>query len=140
MLTPNIEARLRAGEVRLRIEAASLNFPDLLIVQGKYQMKPPLPFVPGSDCGGEIAAVGSGVTRFKPGDRIVALDDYADFARTYPGIARATGQITARFADTTLLTQAQNGTSAEFAFAFTIDANRSLTAEAAVRRNGDGAR
>ncbi|HEV7263583.1 MAG TPA: phage tail tube protein [Falsiroseomonas sp.] len=44
-----------------------------------------------------------------------------------PGIARATGQITARFADTTLLTQAGNGTAAEFAFAFTIDANRSLT-------------
>ena len=44
-----------------------------------------------------------------------------------PGMARATGQITARFADTTLLTQAQNGSAAEFAFAFTIDANRSLT-------------
>ena len=44
-----------------------------------------------------------------------------------PGISRATGQITARFADTTLLTQAQNGTAAEFAFAYTIDANRSLT-------------
>jgi hypothetical protein len=44
-----------------------------------------------------------------------------------PGIARTTGQITARFADTTLLTQAQNGSAAEFAFAFTIDANRSLT-------------
>jgi hypothetical protein len=44
-----------------------------------------------------------------------------------PGIARATGQTTARFADTTLLTQAANSTSAEFAFAFTIDANRSLT-------------
>ena len=37
----------QAGQVRLRIEAASLNFPDLLIVQNKYQMKPPLPFVPG---------------------------------------------------------------------------------------------
>jgi hypothetical protein len=44
-----------------------------------------------------------------------------------PGIARATGQITARFADTTLLSQAQNGTAAEFAFAYTVDANRSLT-------------
>ena len=44
-----------------------------------------------------------------------------------PGIARATCQITARFADTTLLTQAQNGTAGEFAFAFAIDANRSLT-------------
>jgi hypothetical protein len=44
-----------------------------------------------------------------------------------PGIPRATGQITARFADTKLLTPAQNGTAAEFAFAFTIDENRSLT-------------
>jgi hypothetical protein len=44
-----------------------------------------------------------------------------------PGICRATGQVTVRFADTTLLTQAQNGTSAGFAFAYTIDANRSLT-------------
>jgi hypothetical protein len=44
-----------------------------------------------------------------------------------PGIARATGQITARFADTTLLTQAQNNASAEFAFGYAIDANRSLT-------------
>jgi hypothetical protein len=44
-----------------------------------------------------------------------------------PGISRATGQVTVRFADTTLLTQAQNGTAADFAFAYTIDANRSLT-------------
>ena len=44
-----------------------------------------------------------------------------------PGISRATGQVTVRFADTTLLTQAQTGTSADFAFAYTIDANRSLT-------------
>jgi hypothetical protein len=44
-----------------------------------------------------------------------------------PGVTRATGQITVRFENTTLLTQAQNGTAAEFAFAFTIDANRSLT-------------
>jgi NADPH:quinone reductase-like Zn-dependent oxidoreductase len=50
-----------AGEVLIRIEAASLNFPDLLIVQNKYQMKPPLPFVPGSEYAGVIEAVGDGV-------------------------------------------------------------------------------
>ncbi|MBL0086359.1 MAG: NADPH:quinone oxidoreductase family protein [Ideonella sp.] len=62
-----------AGEVRLAIRAASLNFPDLLIVQNKYQFKPPLPFVPGSEYAGVIEAVGEGVTAFKPGDRVAAL-------------------------------------------------------------------
>ena len=62
-----------AGEVRLAIRAASLNFPDLLIVQNKYQFKPPLPFVPGSEYAGVIEAVGEGVMGFKPGDRVAAL-------------------------------------------------------------------
>jgi NADPH2:quinone reductase len=48
----------KAGEVCIEIKAASLNFPDLLIVQNKYQMKPPLPFVPGSEYAGVIQAVG----------------------------------------------------------------------------------
>jgi hypothetical protein len=52
----------KAGEVLIEIKAASLNFPDLLIVQNKYQMKPPLPFVPGSEYAGVVAAVGEGVT------------------------------------------------------------------------------
>ena len=47
----------KAGEVLIEIKAASLNFPDLLIVQNKYQMKPPLPFVPGSEYAGVVAAV-----------------------------------------------------------------------------------
>ena len=51
----------KAGEVRIAIRAASLNFPDLLIVQNKYQMKPPLPFVPGSEYAGIVDAVGEGV-------------------------------------------------------------------------------
>ena len=51
------------GEVRIAIRAASLNFPDLLIVQGKYQVKPPLPFVPGSEFSGVVEAVGEGVTQ-----------------------------------------------------------------------------
>ena len=53
--------RPKAGEVLIEIAAASLNFPDLLIVQNKYQVKPPLPFVPGSEYAGTIAAVGDGV-------------------------------------------------------------------------------
>ena len=55
----------KAGEVLIEIKAASLNFPDLLIVQNKYQMKPPLPFVPGSEYAGVVAAVGEGVTHLK---------------------------------------------------------------------------
>ncbi len=51
-----------AGEVRIRVHAASLNFPDLLIVQNKYQFKPPLPFIPGSECAGVVEAVGAGVS------------------------------------------------------------------------------
>ena len=56
------------GEVRVAIKAASLNFPDLLIVQNKYQFKPPLPFVPGSEYAGVVEAVGDGVTHLKAGD------------------------------------------------------------------------
>ena len=68
------------GEVRLRIRAASLNFPDLLIVQYKYQVKPPLPFVPGSEYAGEIEALGEGVTGFKVGDRVAAYGGTGGFA------------------------------------------------------------
>jgi len=61
------------GEVLVAIKAASLNFPDLLIVQGKYQIKPPLPFVPGAEFAGVVEAVGAGVTGFKPGDAVAAF-------------------------------------------------------------------
>src|SRR4051812_49042990 len=63
----------KAGEVRVAIRAASLNFPDLLIVQNKYQMKPPLPFVPGSEYAGVVDAVGAGVTHLKLGDAVAAF-------------------------------------------------------------------
>jgi NADPH2:quinone reductase len=69
-----------AGQVRLRIEAASLNFPDLLIVQNKYQMKPPLPFVPGSEYAGVIEAVGDGVKHLKVGQRVACLSGTGGFA------------------------------------------------------------
>jgi NADPH:quinone reductase len=69
-----------AGQVLLAIRAASLNFPDLLIVQGKYQFKPPLPFVPGSEYSGVVEAVGDGVTHLKPGDAVAALVGTGGFA------------------------------------------------------------
>jgi NADPH2:quinone reductase len=69
-----------AGQVRIAIRAASLNFPDLLIVQNKYQAKPALPFVPGSEYAGVVEAVGAGVVEFKVGDRVAwcaALGSYS---------------------------------------------------------------
>ena len=69
----------KAGEVLIEIKAASLNFPDLLIVQNKYQMKPELPFVPGSEYAGVIAAVGEGVTHLKVGQSVACLSGTGGF-------------------------------------------------------------
>jgi len=69
----------KAGEVLLEIKAASLNFPDLLIVQNKYQMKPALPFVPGSEYAGVIQAVGEGVTHLKVGQHVACLSGTGGF-------------------------------------------------------------
>jgi NADPH:quinone reductase len=69
-----------AGEVLIAIKAASLNFPDLLIVQNKYQMKPPLPFVPGSEYAGVIEAVGEGVRHLKVGQAVACLSGTGGFA------------------------------------------------------------
>ena len=70
----------KAGEVLVEIKAASLNFPDLLIVQNKYQFKPPLPFVPGSEFAGVVQAVGDGVTRLQVGQHIACLSGTGGFA------------------------------------------------------------
>ena len=72
-----------AGEVRVRIKAASLNFPDLLMTEGKYQLKPDLPVVLGMEFAGIVDALGAGVSGFAPGDavaggnRIGAFSEYA---------------------------------------------------------------
>lgn len=68
-----------AGEVLIEIKAASLNFPDILIVQNKYQMKPPLPFVPGSEYAGVVAAVGEDVKHLKVGQHVACLSGTGGF-------------------------------------------------------------
>ncbi|EGI77688.1 NADPH:quinone oxidoreductase family protein [Hylemonella gracilis] len=68
------------GEVLLELKAASLNFPDLLIVQNKYQMKPPLPFVPGSEYAGVVRALGEGVTHLQMGQAVACLTGTGGFA------------------------------------------------------------
>ena len=68
------------GEVRVRTYASALNFPDLLIVEGLYQVKPPLPFVPGMELAGVVDAVGPGVEQYRPGDRVSAVVTWGAFA------------------------------------------------------------
>ena len=70
----------KAGEVLVEIKAASLNFPDLLIVQNKYQIKPPLPFVPGSEYAGVVQAVGEGVKHLQVGQNVACLSGTGGFA------------------------------------------------------------
>ncbi|MDU7587660.1 MAG: NADPH:quinone oxidoreductase family protein [Acidovorax sp.] len=70
----------KAGEVLVEIRAASLNFPDLLIVQNKYQIKPPLPFVPGSEFAGVVQAVGDGVSHLQVGQNVACLSGTGGFA------------------------------------------------------------
>ena len=60
------------GEVLIAVKAAALNFPDVLMTRGLYQERPPLPFVPGLELSGVVLAVGEGVVRVRPGERVVA--------------------------------------------------------------------
>ncbi|TNE56676.1 MAG: NADPH:quinone oxidoreductase family protein [Alphaproteobacteria bacterium] len=68
------------GEVRLRMLAASVNFPDVLMVQGLYQAKPPLPFTPGMEGVGRVLALGPGVDNVAVGDRVIAGTGIGAFA------------------------------------------------------------
>ena len=68
------------GEVLVRVKAASVNFPDLLMSQGQYQMIPELPFIQGMECAGIVEAVGEGVSEFSPGDRVVGGNKTGAFA------------------------------------------------------------
>ena len=64
------------GEVRLRVHAAALNFPDVLMCRGEYQVKPPLPFTPGAEVAGVVDEVGAGVDGFRVGDRVLAIPNF----------------------------------------------------------------
>lgn len=68
------------GEVRVKVAAAGVNFPDALIIQGLYQFKPPLPFSPGGEASGTVDAVGEGVEHLKVGDRVLAMTGHGAFA------------------------------------------------------------
>lgn len=94
---------LEPRQVRLKVGAAGVSFSVNLVVAGKYQRKPPLPFTPGTECAGEVIEIGSEVTRFKVGDRVCAALDWGAYAEeavawevnTYPipgnlGFAEAT--------------------------------------------------
>ena len=75
------------GQIVIDVHAAGLNFPDVLIVQGKYQVKPPFPFSPGMEAAGTIAAVGEGVEGFKLGDRVAAaaMNSFAERVVVHAG-------------------------------------------------------
>ena len=68
------------GEVRVRVEAAGVNFPDTLMVQGKYQVRPPLPFTPGAELAGVVEEVGDGVEEFQPGMPVIGMVGVGAFA------------------------------------------------------------
>ena len=69
-----------SGQVVVSVKACGVNFPDTLIIQGKYQFKPEMPFSPGGEVAGVIKEVGEGVTRVRPGDRVIAFNTWGGFA------------------------------------------------------------
>ncbi|GGR91948.1 NADPH:quinone oxidoreductase family protein [Deinococcus sedimenti] len=78
------------GEVLIRVQAASVNYPDALMVQGKYQVRPPLPFTPGAEAAGTVEAVGEGVTHLQVGQRVAAFTGTGAFATHLIAPAAAT--------------------------------------------------
>lgn len=65
---------LGAGQARVRIAACAVNFPDMLLIEDKYQIKPPRPFAPGLEFAGTVIEITAGVTRVRPGDRVIAME------------------------------------------------------------------
>lgn len=68
------------GEILVGVKAAGINFPDVLLIAGTYQVKVPPPFVPGNEAAGVVEAVGDGVTRYRPGDRVIVMPQSGAFA------------------------------------------------------------
>ncbi len=68
------------GQAKIKVKAASANFADALLIQGKYQLRPPHPFTPGMEFAGIVLEVGEGVTNVKPGDEVMGITDYGAYA------------------------------------------------------------
>ena len=68
------------GQILVRVAAVSINYPDALIIEDRYQVKPPRPFAPGSEMAGTVEAVGEGVSGFAPGDRVLAVTGFGALA------------------------------------------------------------
>jgi NADPH2:quinone reductase len=79
-LTELPDLKAAAGQIVIDVKAVGLNFFDILMVQGKYQVKPPFPFAPGGEVAGLVREVGAGVNKVKPGDRVVATVPYGAYA------------------------------------------------------------
>ena len=77
------------GELLVRVRAAAINFPDVLIIEDKYQLKPPRPFAPGGEIAGEIEAIGEGVQGWTVGDRVIAVTGFGGLAEKVVVPARA---------------------------------------------------
>jgi NADPH:quinone reductase-like Zn-dependent oxidoreductase len=74
------EPKANPGELRVRVRACAINFPDVLIIEDKYQLKPPRPFAPGGEIAGEVIEVGDGVTGWSAGDRLIAALGFGGLA------------------------------------------------------------
>jgi NADPH2:quinone reductase len=74
------DPQIKKNEILLEVHAAGVNFPDTLIIEGKYQFKPPFPFSPGGEAAGIVMAVGDKVTQLNVGDRVMALTGWGSFA------------------------------------------------------------
>ena len=69
-----------SDEVCIKVHAAGVNFPDILMVEGKYQVKPAFPFAPGAEAAGEIISIGDNITKYKIGQRVIAMTGHGAFA------------------------------------------------------------
>jgi NADPH2:quinone reductase len=83
----------KPGDVRLRVHAAALNFPDVLLCRGEYQVKPPLPFTPGAEVAGVVDALGEGVTGVAVGQRVLAIPNFGPGGFSEYTLASAAGGV-----------------------------------------------
>jgi NADPH:quinone reductase-like Zn-dependent oxidoreductase len=81
------------GQIAVRVRAAAVNFPDVLLIGGKYQLRIPVPFTPGSELAGEVLAIGDGVSNFKVRDRVAGTVMVGAFAEEAVVDANATTPI-----------------------------------------------